>query len=64
VARYRHTSTIVPAGSSRTKDDLLVVFGGIGVNGEVLADVNILDLGSMAWSTLDAPMGDKPSPGN
>jgi hypothetical protein len=55
---------VVQGGNVKTKEDLLVVFGGIGEDSRVLSDVNILDLGSLAWVNLPQPVGsDIPSPG-
>jgi hypothetical protein len=55
---------VISSGNKKTREDLLVIHGGIGDGNTVLADVNVLDLGSMVWSKLSNPAdGTVPPPG-
>lgn len=60
----RHSACVVPSGNKKTREDLLVIHGGIGDGNTPLADINVLDFGSLAWSTLSNPAdGSVPNPG-
>ena len=50
--RYRHTCVVLKSGNLKTKEDLLVIFGGIGESMQCLNDLHILDLGSLTWTPL------------